>query len=233
MKRYLIFLGFVLFVVVSFSGCGEVDSLKNQSDVTTSTTSSTDNQPVLTVNEKIWEQTFSEEGLVSLLENYTVTNLLDEGRWDTSVTPSRVSRLAKNNTDELVAGAILANGDNGVIQFIFNKETGWEQGIYDETDTVEQYVEEITQELIETLQVLSGKFGNAVWDEEQSAYIIDVEIPYDGPSLADPSLETPTVLILEIFFIDGSLSKVNIINGESISVVHSFGTTPIPQLPDV
>ena len=233
MKRYLIFLVFVLFVVVSFSGCGEAESLKNQSDVTTSTTSSTDNQPVLTVNEKIWEQTLSEEGLVSLLENYTVTNLLDEGRWDTSVTPSRASRLAKDHPDELVAGAILANGDNGVIQFIFNKETGWEQGIYDETDTVEQYVEEITQELIETLQVLSGKFGNAVWDEEQSAYIIDVEIPYDGPSLADPSLETPTVLILEIFFIDGSLSKVNIINGESISVVHSFGTTPIPQLPDV
>lgn len=233
MKRYLLSLVAVLLVLVSFSGCGEVDPLKDQSEVTTSTTSSTDNQPVLTVNEEIWEQTFSENGLVTLLENYTVTNLLDEGYWDTSVTPGRVSRLSKNNMDELVAGAILANGDNCVIQYIFNKETGWEQGIYDETDTVEQYVQEITLELIETLQMLSGEFGNAVWDETQSAYVIDVEIPYDGPALEDSSLETSTVQTFEIFFIDGSLTKVNTINGESLSVIHSFGTTPIPQLPDM
>lgn len=232
MKRYFVFFASALLVLVSFSGCGEVDRLGNQSDVTTSATSSTDNQPVLIVSQEIWEQTFSEDGLVALLENYTVTNLLDEGHWDTAVTPTRVSRLSKSDADELRAGAILANGDNCVIQFIFNKETGWKQGIYDETDTVEQYVEEITQEMIQTLQVLSGKFENVVWDDKQCAYVIDIEIPYNGPSLADPSLETTTLRTFEVFFIDGNLSKINIIEGESLSVVHSFGSTPIPQLPD-
>lgn len=233
MKRYFVFLVSVLLVLVSFLGCGEVDQLENQSDATTSTTLSTDNQPVLIVNQKIWEQTFSEDGLVALLENYTVTNLFDEGYWDTSVTPTRVSRLSKSDADELRAGAILANGENCVIQFTFNQETGWEQGIYDETDTVEQYVELITKEMIEILQVLSGKFENVVWDEKQCAYVIDIEIPYSGKSLADPSLETPTLRTFEIFFMDGNVSKINIIEGESLSVVHNFGNTPIPQLPNV
>lgn len=233
MKRYVIVLVAVLWLLASMSGCSAGDQVNNQGDCTINTTSSLDREPVLTVTEEVWEQTFCKEGLISLLANYTVTNQLNEGRWDTCVTPGRVSRLAKNNSDELLAGAILTNGDNGVIQFTFNKETGWEQGIYDETDTVEQYVEEITQELIDTFQRLSGQFGNAVWNEDQAAYVVDIEIPYSGPSLAEPSLEVSTVMVCEVFFIDGRLSKINMINGESVSVVHSFGTTPIPQLPAV
>jgi len=232
MKRSLLFLLSLVFILASLSGCGEENLPNNSADGTTSTTTLTDAQPVLTVNEEIWERTFCKEGLEHLLENYTVTNLLAEGQWDTCVTPSRVSRLAKNNADELMAGAILANGQDGVIQYVFRTETGWTQGTYDETDTVEEYVKEITQGLAETLQALSGEFENASWDEEQSAYVIDIEIPYNGPALADPSQEQSTVLTFEVFFADERLTKVNVIDGESRSVVHSFGTTPIPQLPD-
>lgn len=233
MKRCFMFLIAVVCVIVSLSGCGKVNPPINQTDATTNTTSPTDKQPVLDVNQEIWDRTFNKDGLTVLLNNYTVTNLLDEGYWETAVTLSRVSRLSITDAGELRAGGILADGDIGVIQFTFNKDTGWEQGVYDEVDTVKQYVEEITQDMIETLQVLSGKFESAVWDEQQSAYIIDVEIPYSGPSMEDPSLETPTMLKFEVFFVDGYLSKVNIIEGTSKSVVHSFGTTPIPQLPEI
>ena len=121
MKKYLIVLVSLLFVLASFSGCGDVASVDEHPDATISTTLPADVQPALTVTQEIWKQTFSEEGLATLLENYTVTNVLAESYWDTAVTPSRVSRLAKDNTDALLAGAILANGDNGVIQFVFHK----------------------------------------------------------------------------------------------------------------
>lgn len=233
MKRCFMFLIAVVCVIVSLSGCGKVNPPVNQTDATTNTTSPTDKQPVLDVNQEIWDRTFNKDGLTVLLNNYTVTNLLDEGYWETAVTLSRVSRLSISDAGELRAGIILTDGDIGVIQFNFNKDTGWEQGVYDEVDTVKQLVEAITQDMIETLQVLSGKFESAVWDEQQSAYIIDVEIPYSGPSMEDPSLETPKMMKFEVFFEDGSLSKVNIIAGTSKSVVHSFGTTPIPQLPEI
>lgn len=233
MKRYFIIWASLIFMLVSFAGCDQSAPLKKQSDAAVSTASPEDSSPVLTVNEAIWDQTFGEDGLAALLGSYTVTNLFDEGYWDTCVTPDRVSRLSKNNADELVAGGILANGDNCVVQYIFRQETGWEQGVYDETDTVEEYVEGTTRELIEILQVLSGKFEDAIWDEEQSAYIVSAEIPYSGPSLADPSQEKPTELVFEVFFADGKLSKVNVIEGESRSSIHSFGTTPVPQLPEV
>lgn len=148
------------------------------------------------------------------------------------MTSSRISRLSKTEAGELRAGGILANGDNGVIQFIFKKDIGWEQGVFGETDTVEHYVEVITDEMIERIQILSDKFESAVWDEEKSAYTVYAEIPYSGPAMADPSLETPTVLKFEVFFVNENLSKLNIIQGDSISIVHSFGTTPIPQLPE-
>lgn len=214
-------------MIVSLSGCGKTGQPINQTDTTTN------KQPVLEVNQEIWDQTFNKDNLTALLNSYTVRNLLDEGYWETAVTSSRVSRLSMTDAGELRAGAILADGDTGVIQFTFNKDTGWQQGAYDETDTVKRYVQEITQDMTETLQALTGKYESAVWDEQQSAYIIDVEIPYNGPSLADPSLETPTMLKFEVFFVDGVLSKVNIIQGTSKSVVHSFGTTPIPQLPEI
>lgn len=233
MKRCFMFLIAVVCVIVSLSGCGKVNPPVNQTDATTNTTSPTDKQPVLDVNQEIWDRTFNKDGLTVLLNNYTVTNLLDEGYWETAVTLSRVSRLSITDAGELRAGIILADGDIGVIQFNFNKDTGWEQVVDDEFDTVKQFVEKITQDMIETLQVLSGKFESAVWDEQQSAYIIDVEIPYSGPSMEDPSLETPKMMKFEVFFEDGSLSKVNIIAGTSKSVVHSFGTTPIPQLPEI
>lgn len=233
MKRCFMFLIAVVCVIVSLSGCGKVNPPINQTDATTNTTSPTDKQPVLDVNQEIWDRTFNKDGLTVLLNNYTVTNLLDEGYWETAVTLSRVSRLSITDAGELRAGIILADGDIGVIQFNFNKDTGWEQVVDDEFDTVKQFVEKITQDMIETLQVLSGKFESAVWDEQQSAYIIDVEIPYSGPSMEDPSLETPKMMKFEVFFEDGSLSKVNIIAGTSKSVVHSFGTTPIPQLPEI
>lgn len=233
MKRCFMFLIAVVCVIVSLSGCGKVNPPVNQTDATTNTTSPTDKQPVLDVNQEIWDRTFNKDGLTVLLNNYTVTNLLDEGYVETAVTLSRLSRLIISDAGELRAGGILADGDIGVIQFTFHKDTGWEQGVYDEVDTVKQLVEAITQDMIETLQVLSGKFESAVWDEQQSAYIIDVEIPYSGPSMEDPSLETPKMMKFEVFFEDGSLSKVNIIAGTSKSVVHSFGTTPIPQLPEI
>ena len=233
MKRCFMFLIAVVCVIVSLSGCGKVNPPVNQTDATTNTTSPTDKQPVLDVNQEIWDRTFNKDGLTVLLNNDTVTNLIDVGYWETAVTLSRVSRLSITDAGELRAGIILADGDIGVIQFNFNKDTGWEQVVDDEFDTVKQFVEEITQDMIETLQVLSGKFESAVWDEQQSAYIIDVEIPYSGPSMEDPSLETPKMMKFEVFFEDGSLSKVNIIAGTSKSVVHSFGTTPIPQLPEI
>lgn len=233
MKRYFMFLIAVACVIVSLSGCGKANPSNNPADLTTNTTSPTYKQPVLDVNQEIWDRTFNKDGLTVLLNNYTVRNLLDEGYWETAVTSSRVSRLSMTNDGELRAGVILADGDTGVIQFAFNKDSGWQQGLYDETDTVKQYVEEITQDMIEILQVLSGKYESAAWDEQQSAYIIDVEIPYSGPSLQDPSLETPTMLKFEVFFADGVLSKVIIIQGTSKSVVHGFGTTPIPQLPEI
>ncbi len=233
MKRYSVLFVFLLVAVVLFSGC-KAETPTEQSKEPSSTPSDAEEVPVLTVDQAVWEETFGEEGLLSLLENYTVTNSLAEGgRWETSVTPSRVSRLAKTDADELVAGAVLANGDEGVIQFTYGAETGWEQGVYDETDTVEQYVEGITNELKETLQVLFSEYENAAWDEARSCYVADVEIPYSGPSLVDPSEEKPTAMTFEVFFTDGALSKVNIIVNDSLSVVHSFGTTPVPELPSV
>ena len=233
MKRYIIFLLIFIFLLGSLAGCGTQIPATDPTDATVGSVPPSDDEPVYNVNQKVWDRTFSEDGLVSLLESYTVTNLLEGGSWETAVTSSRVSRLSKTNEGELVAGAILANGDNGVIQFTYSKDTGWEQGEYGETDTVEQYVTEITQSLIEDLQVLSGQFESASWDEQQAAYIVEVEIPYDGPSLADPSLETPTLRTFEVFFVNGKLSKINVMEGQSKAVVHSFGTTPIPELPEI
>ena len=234
MKRFIHLFLSALMLLVFFTGCKDVDPMNDSQDTTVDTTTPTTTvaEPVLTVNEDTWVKTFSDEGLQVNFKNYTVTNYHSNGYWDTCVTPERASRISKNNSDEVVAGIILTNGDDCVLQYSYNKENGWEQGTYDETDKVELFISEITQDLTDPLSFLSGEFENAVWNEDQSCYVAEVIIPYDGPAMEDPTQETPEVLSFEVFFSDGNLTKINMINGESLTVIHSFGSTPVPELPD-
>ncbi len=247
MKRYIFLLLSLIFALTSFSACKKNVVLEEQEDRPTDSVALTEDnseeptvpvivtepQVVLTIDQETWDRCFSQEGLASLLESYTVTNVLAQSRWDTAVTPDRVSRLAYSDTEELLAGAILANGEGCVLQFIYSTETGWGQDVYGETDTVEEYVAEITRQLAEELQLLSGKFQEAVRDEATGGYKVEIEIPYAGPALVDPSQELPTVANFEVFFTDGEVTKINKIDGDALSVIHSFDCTPIPQLPEL
>ncbi|MBR4308662.1 MAG: hypothetical protein IKT58_03605 [Oscillospiraceae bacterium] len=247
MKRYVILLLSLIFVFTSFSACKKVVVLEEQefrptdavavtedsSEAPTVPVIVTEPEAAAAVDREIWDRCFSQEGLASLTESYTVTNVPAEGRWDTAVTPDRVSRLSYSDAEELRAGVILANGEGCVLQFTYSAETGWQQDIYGETATVEEYVAEITRQLVEELELLSGKFQEAVLDEATGGYRVEVEIPYAGPALVDPSQELPTVANFEVFFTDGEVTKINKIDGEALSVIHSFGCTPIPQLPEL
>ncbi len=228
-KSYFVAAVSAVLVIVMFAGCAKAGKTKTQSDPGGVLPS----VPVYEVDQAVWESTFSDIGLSRLLTSYTVTNSYDWGRWDTCVTADTFSRLSFTNEGELQAGAILANGEGVALQYSYSKQNGWIKGVYDEVDRVEEFVAFQTQDLIETLLLLSDEFGDAIWNAEEKAYAVNAQKPYSGPAMADSSQEKPTSLTFKVYFVDGVLLKVVIIEGENRTVIHSFGTTQPAQIPEV